>query len=154
MADLPSPQYTLWECMAVVLAMATRALEEVRALSRLPGPQGPQGVPGMDGLGFDGIEPIDDDKEIGFKFVVAGQAVKEIRFPRPIANVADAWRGVWKAGDYRRGELVTFGGSMFLAKADTSGKPEQADAWVLCVKRGRDGRDVQPERPDKPVKLK
>ena len=56
MSDLPTPQYTLWECMAVVLAMATRALEEVRALSRQPGPQGPQGVPGMDGLGFDSID--------------------------------------------------------------------------------------------------
>src|SRR6187455_1426419 len=96
MSDLPAPKYTLWECITAALALATRALEEVRALSRLPGPQGKQGEPGRDGLGFDAIETIDDDSDYGFKFTVAGQVVKECRFRKPIANVADAWRGVWR----------------------------------------------------------
>ena len=154
MSDLPSPKYSLWECLAAALALATRALEEVRALARLPGPQGKQGIPGRDGLGFDAIETIDDDGDYGFKFVAAGQVVKECRFRKPVANMADAYRGVWKAGDYRRGEVVTYGGSSFLAKADTKDKPEQSDAWVLWVKRGRDGRDAQSERVAGPVKLK
>jgi integrin beta 3 len=155
MSDLPSPKYSLWECMAAALALATRALEEVRALARIPGPQGKQGIPGRDGLGFDAIEPIDDDGEYGFKFVAAGQVVKECRFRKPVANFADVYRGIWKPGDYRRGEIVTYGGSAFLAKADTEDKPEKSDAWVLWVKRGRDGRDVQPEcATGRPVKLK
>ncbi len=153
MSDLPSPKYSLWQCLAAALALATRALEEVRALARLPGPQGKQGIPGRDGLGFDAIETIDDD-DFGFKLVSGGQVVKECRWRKPVANMADAYRGVWKAGDYRRGEVVTYGGSSFLAKADTKDKPEQSDAWVLWVKRGRDGRDVQPERVERPVKLK
>ena len=153
MSDL-SPKYTLWECVTAAVTLAMRALEEVRALSRLPGPQGKQGIPGRDGLGFDAIETIDDE-DYGFKLVSGGQVVKECRWRKPVANIADAYRGIWNAGtDYRRGEAVTYGGSMFLAKADTTDKPEKSEAWVLCVKRGRDGRDVQPERTTGPVKLK
>jgi Collagen triple helix repeat (20 copies) len=49
---IPAPQYTLFEAMGVNLAMSHRALAEVRALARMPGPPGdtgPEGKPGQRG---------------------------------------------------------------------------------------------------------
>lgn len=181
--SLPPPRYTLWESMGVCLAMATRALEEVRALARIPGPDGKDGLngkdgkdgvdgkdgepgrqgemgkagtPGRDGLGFDTVEKIDEDGEYGFRFVQDGSVLKEFRFQKPSANLADCYKGVWKGDSHRRGDVVTLGGSAFLAMRDTSDKPETSDAWKLWVKRGRDGKDYRPEaeRKQGPVHFK
>ena len=53
------------------------------------------------------------------------------------------YRGVYEPSrQYTAGDVVTFSGSAFYCKAVTSAKPEESAAdWVLCVKRGRDGRD-------------
>jgi integrin beta 3 len=47
---IPSPQYTLTEALSVCLAMCHRALTEVRALARVPGPAGETGPEGKRGL--------------------------------------------------------------------------------------------------------
>lgn len=47
---IPAPQYTLIEALTVCLAMCQRALAEVRALARLPGPAGETGPEGKRGL--------------------------------------------------------------------------------------------------------
>ena len=46
---IPAPQYTLTEAMGVCLAMCQRALAEVRALERMPGPPGETGPEGKRG---------------------------------------------------------------------------------------------------------
>jgi integrin beta 3 len=46
---IPAPQYTLIEGFGVCLAMCQRALAEVRALARLPGPPGEPGLQGERG---------------------------------------------------------------------------------------------------------
>jgi integrin beta 3 len=46
---IPAPQYTLTEAMAVCIALAHRALAEVRALARMPGPRGELGPEGKRG---------------------------------------------------------------------------------------------------------
>lgn len=52
-----------------------------------------------------------------------------------------AYQGVWKAGTFVKGDAVTFGGSLFICRADeTTDKPETSAAWQLAVKRGRDLR--------------
>jgi hypothetical protein len=53
-------------------------------------------------------------------------------------NLADVYYGVWQAGIYERGSLVTHGGSLWIALASTEGRPGETDDWQLCVKRGRD----------------
>jgi integrin beta 3 len=47
---IPAPQYTWLEALSVCLAMCQRALAEVRALARLPGPPGETGLEGKRGL--------------------------------------------------------------------------------------------------------
>jgi len=51
-ATIPAPTYTVNEAIGVCLAVCQRALSEVRALSRMPGPKGeigPEGKPGPKG---------------------------------------------------------------------------------------------------------
>lgn len=70
-----------------------------------------------------------------------GDQVKrfDVKFPVPI------YRGVYVSGQsYEKGDCVTFGGSQWIAKLDTSEKPggdAGARAWQLSVKVGRDGKD-------------
>lgn len=47
---IPAPSYTLTEALSVCLAMCHRALTEVRALARVPGPAGETGPEGKRGL--------------------------------------------------------------------------------------------------------
>jgi hypothetical protein len=59
-------------------------------------------------------------------------------------NLADAYKGAWLHGVYKRGMLVTQGGSLFLALKDTDSKPATSDDWKLVVKSGKDGKDLRP----------
>lgn len=65
---------------------------------------------------------------------------KAVSLPFTVPTMLD--RGVWREGEYEKGDTVTFGGSAFIAQRDTTDKPETSDAWRLAVKRGRDGRDA------------
>jgi hypothetical protein len=48
--------------------------------------------------------------------------------------------GVWRPEtQYEKGDVVSWGGSMWIAQQDTSDKPETA-AWRLSVKKGRDAK--------------
>jgi Collagen triple helix repeat (20 copies) len=53
---IPAPQYTMTEAIGVCLAMCQRALTEVRALSRMPGPPGETGPEGKRGAKGDAGE--------------------------------------------------------------------------------------------------
>ena len=126
------PQYTLVEAMGICLAMCQRCMEEVRALSLVPGPAG---------LGFDDLD-ITHDGERTFTFKLErGDNVKAWTFVIPC--MID--RGVWREGTYQRGDTVSHGGSAWIAQQDTDTKPDTAGShWRLSVKRGRDGKDGKP----------
>lgn len=52
--------------------------------------------------------------------------------------------GVWqRANEYKRGDVATHEGSMFVAVANPrlGEMPGQSLNWQLAVKRGRDGKD-------------
>lgn len=62
------------------------------------------------------------------------------------ARPALKYMGVFDAAaPYEAGHLVTKGGGMWIAlKASTGATPGvSTDAWQLCVKGGRDGRDAR-----------
>jgi hypothetical protein len=105
-------------------------------------------VDGKDGK--DGAPGRDVDPEF-VRTVVQDEVQKQVMAP-----MATAYKGVWKQETYKNGDIVTYGGSLWLAKADTTGKPENMDDWTLIVKRGRDGRDgeLKASADPKPVKLK
>lgn len=101
------------------------------------GADGERGTDGMDGLGFDDLT-VEHDGERGFVLrFVQGERAKEFRFELPV--VLD--RGVWREGEYKAGDAVTWAGSLWIAQKDTDAKPDSGDGWRLSVKRGRDGKD-------------
>lgn len=161
---IPAPQYTLHEAIGVCLAMCQRALAEVRALARVPGPpgetgqrgeRGPPGEKGEAGRNAADLDYLQDmiEQRVGRAIKAAsftsldggrtlrwaiGDTVHEIK----TAIVLDA--GVWKEGaTYAAGDGVTLGGSFFIAQTATTAKPGRSDDWRLAVKRGQDGRDYR-----------
>jgi hypothetical protein len=53
------------------------------------------------------------------------------------------YKGVWKAGGFDVGDVVTMDGSMWVALKTTDTKPgEYAKEWQLAVKRGRNGKSA------------
>lgn len=167
MSDPPTifaRQYTLIETLGICLAMAQRALAEVRALARIPGPPGAKGEPGRNAGDLALLqEYIDQRVEALLKAAsittkdggrtllwTVGGTVQEVK----TAIVLDA--GVWKEGTaYSQGDGVTLGGSFFIAKIATTTKPP-SDDWRLAVRAGRDGKDYRPDekRVPEPVKFR
>jgi collagen type III alpha len=109
-----------------------------------PGEAGPQGERGADGLhGRDGAPGPQGER--GADGIATREELNEMieqRFAElQVRTLADSYREVYRAGEtYKRGEVVTWGGSLFLAMADTAEKPETTPAWRLMVKHGRDGK--------------
>jgi len=160
-------QSTLAPIVARVAALEARQLETPAAVAEqlaglrertavletrapVPGPPGADGHDGaagrdgVDGLGFDDLTAERrGDRTIAILATKAGQV-------RELAVLAFDWpiyRGVYEAGrTYDAGDVVTFGGSAWLAREPTTTRPETtagAKAWTLAIKRGRDGRDLR-----------
>jgi hypothetical protein len=52
------------------------------------------------------------------------------------------FKGAWVEGqEYKRGNFVSVGGSIFFCSSDTRSKPTNGGDWALAVPRARDGRD-------------
>lgn len=120
------------------------------------GKDGSHGRDGIDGRAGDkGLDGRDgNDGEAGFSledFDVTYDGERTFTFSftrgdvqksRTVETPFMLYRGVFEAGrEYRAGDVVTWAGSLFIAKSTTTDKPEQTKAWQLAAKRGRDGRD-------------
>lgn len=112
--------------------MIRRSIED--ELGKWPKPEN-----GQDGLGLDDLEV--GLKEDGRTIVLTysnGERKKtfEIECPWQI------YRGVFTTGKvYQKGDVVSYGGSMFVAQRETSETPgdrNNGGGWVLAVKRGKD----------------
>ncbi len=101
-----------------------------------PGPAGRDGIDGKDGLGFEDLSVLfDGERTVTLRFA-RGDVVKD----STIVLAIPIDRGVWREGEYLRGDSVTWDGSVWIAQKDTSGKPGLSSDWRLSVKRGRDGK--------------
>jgi len=100
---------------------------------------GKDGEPGRNGFELKDFDAtvMDDGRTVLLSFTGQDLDYKvELGFPVML------YRGVWKDGDYERGDTVTRGGSLWHCDAQkTSSKPGEGDDWTLCAKKGRDGRD-------------
>jgi len=171
--DIPAPQYTLHEGLRAALDLGQRALAEIRALARLPGPRGEPGPEGKCGpagekgekgdAGAKG-EPGRNASDLNYLQNYAGEqvarALKTATVTTPDGGRTLRWTigdtvheiktalvldaGVWKEGQtYVPGDAVTLGGSLFIAQASTTAKPGKSQDWRLAVRRGTDGRDAR-----------
>jgi uncharacterized small protein (DUF1192 family) len=103
------------------------------------GAKGDPGRDGEDGLGFEDMEVVyDGERSFGLRFM-RGATVKEFGFSLPI--VLD--RGVWKDGEFKRGDGVTRDGSFWVCQVETTtGMPGASPDWRLAARRGREGKSV------------
>jgi len=92
--------------------------------------------------GIDGVSITQDgDREFSVKLMKSsGQEVKE-RFALPI----QIYKGVFREEQaYDEHDNVTWAGSQWTStKAENTDKPGSSDAWTLCVKAGRNGKDLR-----------
>jgi len=140
------------------------------------GPEGVQGLPGRDGrdgvngekgergdsglAGKDGMNGRDGTLE-HLKAVFDGERTVTLCFKDTGTPIDGGvikfvgvvlYRGIWEEGKaYEAGDQVTWGGSSWTAKEDTSAKPglstPESRAWVMSVRRGSDGREGKPGPP-------
>lgn len=99
------------------------------------GPAGPAGAMGSPGeRGADGIATRAElDAMLDERF-------RELQ----ARSLIDLYRDVYRAGEtYQRGELVTWSGSLFIAKVTTVARPLESTDWKQITKAGRDGRDAR-----------
>lgn len=121
-----------------------------RAIERIPKPKD-----GVDGLSIENFTvEHDGDGNVTLRFQ-RGEVHKEFTIRLPRFKDCGVYRG---ATEYRQGDAVTWGGSLWLAQKDGQlTKPETPDSgWRLAVKAGRDGKaaEVPPAGPREPVRLK
>lgn len=148
-AALPKPQ----DGKSVTLDDVMPAIEQLvrREVAALPpardgrdGEPGPRGEAGINGK--DGFTPDDFDFEIDGRNLVLSMrcgdrvVTRTKKVPWPIN------RGTYKKGtQYENGDVVTYGGSQFIAIRDTEVPPPgNPDDWHLQVRRGADGKDASP----------
>lgn len=76
-------------------------------------------------------------------FTVRREMLSGKVFERSFAIPAVVDREVYREGEaYKRGDGVTWGRHFWIARRDTTAKPEAGDDWRLAVKSGRDGADA------------
>jgi hypothetical protein len=133
-------RYSLLDCIQTALTLSMRAIEEVRALARMPGPRGERGEPGKDGLGFGDLRlrQVDDRT-----YIVEASRDGEVKEVGTITNPCMLYKGVYKDGSvHQRGDVITWAGCLWHANDATMDKPgDGSKNWTLAVKCGRDGRN-------------
>ncbi len=107
-----------------------------KAIDRMPHPK--DGESGKDGRDFGAFEfSYDGERSLTIRYEKDGEMVEQVhRMP----VVIDA--GFYQEGtEYQKGDGTTFGGSYWIAQADTSAKPEIGSPdWRLAVRKGRDSK--------------
>ena len=115
-----------------------RAMDTLqKAIDRVPLPKD-----GKDALSLKDLDIIVDDHGRRITFVLDdGQRREE----RTIVTALPVYREIWKKdGAYEPGDMVTWGGSIWIALKATSAQPNGYNPdWKLAVKRGKNG--ISPE---------
>ncbi len=79
----------------------------------------------------------DGERSFTISAIKSDGAVSEKTVSLPVM----IYRGVYSEGtEYKKGDTVTWAGSVYHCNKDTSDKPG-TDNWTLAAKRGRDGKD-------------
>lgn len=105
----------------------------------------PKPKDGRDGFSLDDFDATlsEDGRTLTLKFA-RGALVKERQLELPTLN----YRDIWREGEYRRGDVVTWGGSAWHCQNKTTEKPGNGCVdWKLMVKEGRAGKDAVTDAP-------
>lgn len=153
MSNLPAPRYSLWQAVSTALAVASRAVEEVRALAREPGPQGEKGRDGSPGklpIVKAWVEGIHYEGAVVAHSGATYQATKDTAnepghadwiclAARGNDGLTPNIRGTFVRGvSYKRMDVVALNGGSFIAHKDDPGSCPGPD-WQLIASPGKRG---------------
>lgn len=114
--------------------VATMTDGRTKSLGVVVGKNGDPGRDGKDGADFTEVR-FEYDGERTLKAIGKGGEVV-YRLPIPID------RGYWKKGAFEQSDIVTEGGTAYIALKNTSEKPSpEAKDWRILARKGRDGKD-------------
>jgi hypothetical protein len=160
MSESPSaPRYNFWQVARVAINTSLRAIDEVRALSRQPGPEGPRGKDGEPGK-LEAVrawrEGLHEEREVVTRDGRTFQALRDTSQEPP----HDDWiciaergrdgqglrvRGTYEPGaDYRAGDIVMRNSSSFVALVDNPPGDCPGEGWQLWAGAGKRGKDGLP----------
>lgn len=142
-----------YEAMRAYIRLAVEAevAKKIPETRSAPEPKIIEGLPGKDGRdGKDGAPstvpgPKGDPGERGADGIATREELHSLVEERmadiQVRGFADMYQGVWQPDHpYTRSQAVTWGGQLYLALANTKGKPAESADWRLIVKAGRDGK--------------
>lgn len=94
-------------------------------------------VVSMNGIADETEETLDEGRTIKRRTVYTNgrELVRESK------TSAVIYRGVWREGEFQRGDVATWSGCSWHCEKPTTDKPGTSDAWKMMVKSGRDGKD-------------
>jgi hypothetical protein len=115
-----------------------------RCIDRIEKPK--DGINGKDGRDAFDLQDVNLSLSADERTLVMAFVRGDVRVERSVVLTHPIYRGVWRDGQFSKGDSVTFGGSTWIATRETSSKPELDDSWRLAVKRGRDGKDAASTR--------
>lgn len=121
----------------LVITMTNGVIRDLGCVVGKDGADGKAGADGKDGFGLEDFSAeFDGERTVTLKFDGRGVTKShQVTLPIPLD------RGVWRQGQYEKGDCVTYNGSLFIAQSTTDEQPEASKAWRLATKRGRDGKD-------------
>ena len=99
---------------------------------------------GMDGWVciVDGVKDInvtfDGERGVNVDIVKSSNQVITKSFDMPVMIYKDIYSA---SNEYKTGDTVTWGGSLWCCLESTTDKPGESKSWRLCAKKGRDGKD-------------
>ena len=99
---------------------------------------------GMDGWVciVDGVKDInvnfDGERGVSVDIVKSSNQVITKSFDMPVMIYKDIYSA---SHEYKTGDTVTWGGSLWCCLEPTRDKPGESKSWRLCAKKGRDGKD-------------
>ncbi len=123
------------------LFFATRETEPLEGVAR---PTLAGWHPAMNGICSD-VETLEDGGRFRVRTVEMSDGSVSVQRQKTMMQIN---RGVYQSiRTYDVGDVVTFDGSMFACQIETTERPKQRDptgpqAWLLCVKHGKDGKDA------------
>lgn len=163
-----APRYTLWQAMNAAISLSLRAIEEVRALSRQPGPPGEPGKDGSPGklpIVRQWTSGVWYEGDVAYHDGATFQALRDTASAPPHADwqpIATKgvdgrsieWHGKWSdERSYAIGDAVSWDGALWIAERASPSEPGIEDSgWRIALPRGQRGSEGKPGRQGLPGK--
>jgi hypothetical protein len=117
-----------------------------RDLGPVEGKDGRHGIDGQQGPPGFSLEDFDSEVRDGGRTLLLSFTAGDTKHTVEHQLDTMIYRGAYKADqEYLPGDTTSCGGQLYHCNTQTSARPDGgSEAWTLCSRRGRDGKDADP----------